>query len=136
MQNSSSQKIDQSVFPYQTNIDYRYVAKLEIEAHILRAQAISNAVSAISSDIAKLFSGTVNWFAKNIERSRQRNELYALSDHLLWDIGILRSEIDGIVNGTIELDHRQPVPASIDSLEQPKAAAKVQNQQDDMSIAA
>ena len=123
--------------PYQLNDHYLSSYKREIyEAEIRRALAISNFFSEISSDLARLFSGTYKWIEKRIERNQLRNELYALDDHMLSDIGITRGDIEGIVNGTLDLYRGQPIPANIKFLKQPKAAAVVQKLQDDTSIAA
>ena len=107
MQNSSYQVTDYYLSSYNRDI---------YEADIRRALAVSNFFSEISSDLAKLFTGTYNWFAKKIERNRQRKELYGLDDHMLSDIGITRGDIEGIVNGTIDLYRGQAVPANINHI--------------------
>ncbi len=127
MQKSSYQEIEQTLPSYKRDI---------YEADIRRALAISNSFSEISSDLARLFSGTYKWIEKRIERNHLRNELYALDDHMLSDIGITRGDIEGVVNGTLDLYRRQPIPANIKFIKQPKAAAVVQKQQDDTPIAA
>ena len=127
MQKSSYQLSDHNFSSYKRDI---------YEADIRRALAVSNFFSEISSDLARLFSGTYKWIEKRIERNRQRNELYALDDHMLSDIGITRGDIEGIVNGTIDLYRPQPIPANIEFLKQSKAAAIVRKQQDDTPIAA
>ena len=127
MQKSSYQLIEQYLPSYKLDI---------YEADIRRALAISNSISEIYSDLSRLFSGTYNWFVRKIERNHLRNELNALDDHMLSDIGITRGDIEGVVNGTLDLYRGQPIPANIKFIKQPKAAAVVQKQQDDTPIAA
>ena len=127
MQKSSYQLIEQYLPSYKLDI---------YEADIRRALAISNFFSEIFSGLARLFSGTINWIEKRIKRNQLRNELYALDDHMLSDIGITRGDIEGIVNGTLDLYRPQPIPANIEFLKQSKPAAIVREQQDDTSIAA
>lgn len=136
MPKSSYQGASRNPSTYQFGFDQTYVSKIEVEAHMLRAQAISNIISEITSDIATLFSTAAQWVAIKVERNRQRNTLYALDDHMLSDIGITRGEIDGIINGTIKLDRGQSVPANITTLKQPKTETTERKQHDDTTIAA
>jgi uncharacterized protein YjiS (DUF1127 family) len=126
------QKSTYQVIAQHLSSDERHI----YQADIRRALAISNLFSEFFSDLASLFTGTYNWFAEKIKRNRQRKELYALDDHMLSDIGITRGDIEGIVNGTLDLYRGQAVPANIEFLKQPKTAAVVQEQQDETPIAA
>jgi len=136
MPSSFSDEIDRYTSMYKVNFDQTYVSKIEAEAHILRAQAISDQISEIASGISSLFSTAAQWFVLKIERNRWRNELYALDDHMLSDLGISRGEIDGIVNGTIKRHRGQSVPANITVLQQPKAETMAHRDHKDTPIAA
>lgn len=117
-------------------MDKLYIAKIEAEAHRLRAQAFADFVGGFASNIATLFSYTVQWVAKEIKRNRERNELYALDARSLADLGITRGDIEGVVDGTYIRRLYQPAPTNVTVLKQPKAETTEQKQHDGSSLAA
>ena len=136
MPKSPSDEPNRNPGAYQLDFDQTYVSKIEAQAHILRAQTISNYLSEIASGMSTLFSTATGWLAMKIERNRQRNELYALDDHMLSDIGISRGEINGIINGTITHHRGNSVPAKITILKQPKTETTADRDHGDTHLAA
>lgn len=77
-----------------------YVDRNTVEAHILRAQAISDIISEVSSFFTKLLSVPTDWFTNRTKGQSLQAELNSFSDRELADIGISRSDIKDIVAGT------------------------------------
>ncbi len=117
------------------DFDSTYVDKKTIEAHIRRAQAISEHISQFSSFISELFTGLTTWYTKKKERQFLRDELNSFSDYELSDIGISRCDIEDIVAGTFVGRRSDFDTTNVKVLKQPKAVDDL-TQQDDASIAA
>jgi uncharacterized protein YjiS (DUF1127 family) len=76
-----------------------------LPALLVRDHAIGQAVRAraatASAAIGRLLEACMN----RLMRSRMKRALHAMSDHLLADIGVTRSEIDAAVDGLIPPSH-------------------------------
>ena len=79
------------------------VAAFRAQAHRLRAAYFGQAVRGLWSALTHRF-----------KEAQARNELAALPDHILRDIGLSRSEIDAAVAGDLDLRrHSEPAMAAV-----------------------
>lgn len=104
--------MENSKFDYQLNVDTAYLTDIEIQAQMMRAQAFAEGISAIIGFVANAFASVTGWVARMNERRRVIDELYAMDDRTLADIGITRGEIEDVVNGKLAKT-LEPVPANI-----------------------
>jgi uncharacterized protein YjiS (DUF1127 family) len=66
-------------------------------------QAIHPASNVLSRIQASLYRISVLW-AKRRQRTREAEVLFTFSDRELWDVGLSRSDIPGIIQGTYRRD--------------------------------
>ncbi len=104
--------MENSKFDYQLSVDTAYLTNIEIQAQKLRAQASADMAKALVASIATAFTNVTSWVVRMNERRRVINELYAMDDRTLADIGITRGEIEDVVNGKLSKT-LEPVPANI-----------------------
>ncbi len=106
---------------YQLDVDTSYLTNIEIEAQKLRAQAFATFFTALFEGISKTANGVVGRVANAMERSRVSNELYAMDDRTLEDIGLTRGDIEAVMNGQLTRQPLQPIAANIEFLKKPVA---------------
>ncbi len=138
MQKSLFQGIEPTSFADEVARDENYLIKIEIEAQRMRAEAFAQLATDIRTGFAKTFGFVTSWVRKKMDQSRILNELYAMDDRTLADIGLTRDQINSIVYGNREREPVQPVPANLAFLkpqaELPLVPAKTTK--DDSQIAA
>jgi uncharacterized protein YjiS (DUF1127 family) len=69
------------------------------EAHRMRAEAIADAIFAVSRVLGRLLSFVFAPVATLVERARLRAELNQLDDRLLADIGLTRDDVSRVISG-------------------------------------
>ncbi|NQW01378.1 MAG: DUF1127 domain-containing protein [Rhodospirillales bacterium] len=93
-------------------------------------------MTALSNLVSKMYHGIVNWVSQKVERSRILNELYAMDDRTLADIGITRGDIEDVVNGKMVRTSLDPVAANIEFLKHSTFAKTETTVSTDTKIAA
>jgi uncharacterized protein YjiS (DUF1127 family) len=76
-----------------------------LPAHLVRDRAIGQAVRALAATATAAIGRLLEAHVNRLMRSRMKRALHAMSDHLLADIGMTRSEIDAAVDGLIPPSH-------------------------------
>jgi len=101
----------------------REIQRIEIEAQLARAEAISDAVAALGRGIGNLFGALVRGvrripaaIAKQHEADRIISELSRMSNRDLADLGIARSDIAAIAAGTYARPEERHVPTAAPQL--------------------
>lgn len=119
----------------QVIVDDDLMIKIHSKANKLRAKAFAQLVNFVASSVVALFAGTVKWFNTKSQNRRVMGQLYSMDDRSLADIGITRSDIEGIVNGTWA---REPLQSLADNSQflQNSKASKTDVVQEDTRIAA
>lgn len=76
-----------------------------LPAHRGRDRATRQTVYAIAATTTAAIGGLLEAFVNALMRQRMKRALHQMSDRLLADIGITRSEIDAAVDGFIPRPH-------------------------------
>lgn len=118
MQKSLFQGTESSSFADEIARDENYLVKIEIEAQRLRAEAFAQLATDVKNGFTKAARFVSQWISKKINQSRIMNELYAMDDRTLADIGLTRDQINSIVYGNREREPLQPVPSNLAFLKQ------------------
>jgi len=116
--------------------DNIYLTDIEIKAHKMRAEAFATLFTSLFGAVKKTVTGAINFVSNKLERSRVQNELYAMDDRTLEDIGLTRGDIEDVMNGNRHRTQLTPVAANIEFWKQPVDAATAPAAKDETRIAA
>lgn len=116
--------------------DHIYLSDIEIQAHKLRAEAFATLFSALFGALANTITGAISWVSNKAERGRIQNELYAMDDRTLEDIGLTRGDIEGVLSGDLQRTPAKAVASNIKFWKQPVDAQTASAAKDETRIAA
>jgi uncharacterized protein YjiS (DUF1127 family) len=77
-----------------------FINEMQQKANKLRAKAFAQFINFIAFGVSSLFLGVANWFSSKSKNRRVMDQLYAMDDRSLADIGLTRGDIESVSKGT------------------------------------